>query len=87
MFKNFNKIENHEDKMYDIATCVGIRSGCKYCLLEPTNFFLLIVKSKYSAKFSSTPPNSEILRQILKYSTKFSNTLPNPRILLKFQCT
>ena len=33
-----------------------------------SNYFSSIVKPKYSAKFSSTPPNSQILFQILKYS-------------------
>ena len=46
-----------------------------------SNFFLLIVKPKYSTKSSTTPPNSQILRQILKYSAKFSSTPLNFQIL------
>ena len=39
-----------------------------------SKYFLLIIKPMYSAKFSSTLPNSQILHQILKYSAKSPNT-------------
>ena len=48
-----------------------------------SNYFLLIVKAKYSAKFSSTPPNSQILPQNLKYSAKSPNT---PQISMYLDC-
>ena len=51
------------------------------------NYLWLIVKSKYSAKFSSTLPNSQVLRQILIYSAKSPNTPQISESLYQVQMT